>query len=193
MLFEILHKERFSRKELLLRSFFGFFYILVPHIFLLIFASIASSVLQFIGFWVILFTGRYPQSWFEFQVKFQSWNLRVNASLLNLIDGYPAFGFNGFHPDVKFEVEYPAHYSRFDILIRGLFGWLYVGLVHGVILIGLSFAAQMIAFVAWWIVLFTGKYPIELHSFMVGYLRWSLRVTLYLGYLTNDYPAFSFK
>lgn len=193
MIFEIAHKQHYSRKELLLRSFFGFFYIVIPHVFLLIFASIAASMLQFISFWIILFTGRYPQSWFEFQVKFHSWNIRVNASILNLVDGYPEFGFNGKHDDITFEVPYPEQYSRVDILLRGLFGWIYVGLVHGIILMGLSIAAQLIVFIAWWIVLFTGQYPAELHSFMVGYLRWSQRVTLYLGYMSNTYPPFSFS
>ncbi|MGB0392197.1 MAG: hypothetical protein ACPGD5_11555, partial [Salibacteraceae bacterium] len=75
----ITHQETYSRGELLLRSFFGIFYIILPHIFLLLFIQLWGSILQFISFWVILFTGRYPQSYFEFQVKALRWNLRVNA------------------------------------------------------------------------------------------------------------------
>jgi hypothetical protein len=193
MLLEITHQEHYSRKELLLRSFLGFFYIIIPHAFLLIFASLAAVVLQFLTFWVILFTGRYPESWFEFQVKFQSWNLRLNASIFNLVDGYPAFGFNGSHSSIKYEVPYPENISRSSVLLRGLFGWIYVGIPHGIVLMFLSIAVQMVVVVGWFIVLFTGKYPKELFDFVVGFFKWSQRVTNYLAYMTDQYPPFSFK
>ena len=45
--FEIKHQEQYSRGELLLRSFFGFIYIALPHAFLLMFVGIASQVLAF--------------------------------------------------------------------------------------------------------------------------------------------------
>jgi len=41
------------------------------------------------------------------------------------------------------------------------------------------------------IVLITGKYPRELHSWVVGQLRWMTRVGLYMGYMTDVYPAFT--
>jgi hypothetical protein len=37
--------------------------------FLLAFVGIWAGILGFLAFWVVLFTGSYPQSWFEFQVK----------------------------------------------------------------------------------------------------------------------------
>lgn len=193
MLLEIKHQEHYSRKELLLRSFLGFFYIIIPHAFLLLFAFLASVVLQFLTFWVILFTGRFPESWFEFQVKFQSWNLRVNASIFNLVDGYPAFGFNGSHPSIEYQVPYSENISRSSVLLRGLFGWIYVGIPHGIVLLFLSIAVQMVVLVGWFIVLFTGKYPKELFDFVVGFFKWSQRVTNYLAYMTDQYPPFSFK
>ena len=88
----IQHQERYSRGELLLRTLFGWLYILIPHVFILVFVGLWGAILQFVAFWIILFTGRYPQSMFEFQVGLMKWNLRVSARLYNVSDGYPAFG-----------------------------------------------------------------------------------------------------
>ena len=193
MIFDIKHQERYSRKELLLRSFLGIFYLILPHAFLLLFATMASAVLQFISFWVILFTKRYPQSWFEFQNKYQSWTLRFNASVMNLIDGYPAFGFNASHPHIEYDVPYPETISRTSVLLRGFFGFFYVLIPHGIVLFFLGLAVQILAFAMWFVVLFTGKYPKEIHELMVGYLRWNQRVTVYMAYMSDEYPPFSLK
>lgn len=122
MTFEIKQQERYSRLSLVLRSFFGWFYILIPHAFVLMFVGMASAVLHVLAFWVVLFTGRYPQSWFEFQVKYMRWGLRVNASIYNLVDGYPAFGLNAQHEGITFDVAYPERISRASVLLRCFFG-----------------------------------------------------------------------
>src|SRR5690606_19685506 len=101
MILEITNQEQYSRGELLLRTLFGWLYIALPHIFILMFIAIASQVLTFIAFWVILFTGSYPESFFEFQVKAFRWNTRLNARLWNLCDGYPAFGLSAEDDFVK--------------------------------------------------------------------------------------------
>lgn len=193
MTFDIKYQEQYSRGELLLRSLFGFIYIALPHMFLLLFVSIASQVLGFIAFWAILFTGRYPQSWFEFQVKVMRWNLRVNSRLYNLSDGYPAFGLNASDDYTTFDVTYPEHVSRGLTLLRTFFGLFYVILPHGIILSLLSIGVTFVMFIAWWAVLFTGKYPKSMFDFQVEYLRWSQRVNLYMANMTDTYPPFSGK
>ena len=57
----IKHQEKYSRGELLLRTIFGALYIYLPHGFILMFVGLWGGILQFVAFWVILFTGRYPQ------------------------------------------------------------------------------------------------------------------------------------
>jgi hypothetical protein len=193
MTLNIQRQERYSRGELLLRSLFGLFYIVLPHAFVLFFVGIAAAVLSFLSFWVILFTGRYPQSWFEFQVKQMRWNLRLTASMYNLVDGYPAFGLNAQHEGVEFDVTYPENISRGSVLLRALFGWLYVLLPHGFILGVLSIAFMVVGFIGWWAVLFTGEWPRSLFDFQMEYLRWSQRVSLYMMYMTDTYPPFSGK
>lgn len=193
MKIEIKYQESYSRGELLLRSIFGGIYIAIPHMFLLLFMSLWGSILSFIAFWSVLFSGRYPQSFFEFQEKLMRWNLRVSARLNNLSDGYPAFGIDGTDDQTTFEIEYPETLSRGTLLLRMFFGAIYVILPHGFLLIFRSIWGLILQILAWWAVLFTGNYPQSWHEFNVGTIRWSYRVNAYMSFLTDDYPPFSGK
>jgi hypothetical protein len=191
MTLEIKRQERYSRGQLLLRTFFGIFYIVLPHYFLLLFIGIAASFVSFLAFWAILFTGRYPRSWFDFQVKYQRWSLRVYARIYNLADGYPAFGLSAQDEHVTFDVAYPEYISRGSVLLRALFGWIYVGIPHGFVLGLLSIAVGFVNFIGFFAVLFLGRYPQSMFEFQLYFLRWNQRVSLYLGYMTQSYPPFT--
>ncbi len=193
MKFSVTHQEKYSRGELLLRTFFGWIYIAIPHTFLMFFVAIWSSILAFVTFWIVLFTGRFPESIFNFQVGFMNWGNRVSASLFNLIDGYPAFFPSGTSDKVALDVPRPESVSRGLVLVRLFFGWIYVGIPHFFCLYFRMIATSFLAFLAWWAVLFTGSYPERWHAFNVGTLRWSLNIGLYLGYFTDVYPPFSGK
>ncbi len=189
MKFDILRQERYSRGQLLLRTFFGLIYIALPHFFVLMFLVIWSGILAFLAFWSILFTGRYPRSMYEFQVKFLRWLLRVDARLLNLLDGYPKFGLNAVDERVVFEVEYPEHLSVGDLLLKVFLGFFYVLIPHFIGLYIRELVTLVVIFIAWWAVLITGKYPAGLHRFVVGTLRWAFRLVMYQFLLMTDkYP-----
>jgi len=192
MKFEIIRQESYSRGQLLLRSFFGIFYIAIPHIFILLFLGIWSAIINFISFWTILFTGNIPKDLFDFQVKYIKWNTRLNASLSNLIDGYPEFGLDSEHPNINIEIPYPDSLSRGTLLLKVFLGFFYVLIPHIFILYFRMIATMFVQFIAWWAVLFTGNYPENMHNFVVGTLRWSFRLNLYISYLmTDEYPPFS--
>jgi hypothetical protein len=191
MIYDIKHAEKQSRGELLLRFFFGWIYMYLPHAFVLLFLGLWGAILGFISFWVILFTGRYPESFFEFQVKLIRWQARLSARQLNLIDGYPAFGLDVVDPPVVVEIPYPQQFSRGLLLVKFFFGWLYVIIPHAFVLFFLSIAAYFVVFIGFWIILFTGQLPIGMHNFLVGVLRWNQRVSLYMANMTDVYPPFS--
>lgn len=191
MEFSIRRAEKFSRGELLLRSFFGFIYIAIPHSVMLMLYGMWGAILSFISFWIILFTGRYPESYFEYQVKLMRYSLRVNASIMNLIDGYPSFGLDGSHEDITFEVEYPENLSRGTLLVKFFFGIFYVIIPHAFVLYFLGIAAAFLSIIAWFAVMFTGEYPEGMFNYQVGVLRWQLRMNLYMNYMTDKYPPFS--
>lgn len=185
------HQENYSRGELLLRTFFGWLYILIPHGFILMFVGLWGAILQFVAFWVILFTGRYPQSMFEFQVGLMKWGLRVSARMYNISDGYPAFGIKSTDENTDLVIPYPENVNRGLVLLRFFLGIFYVYLPHGFILMFRAWFVGILVFLAWWVVLFTGKYPDFMFDWVTGQLRWQYRLNIYMMYMTDTYPPFT--
>jgi hypothetical protein len=70
-------------------------FLAIPHYFVLAFLMVAVFVCWVFAWFAILFTGRYPQSIFEFTVGVQRWCLRVEAyAFLLVTDKYPPFSLN---------------------------------------------------------------------------------------------------
>jgi len=187
------HQDKYSRGQLILWTLFGVIYIGVPHLVLIAIVGIWSAILSFITFWIVLFTAKFPESIFNFQVGFMNWALRVEAVLGNLVDGYPSFFPGGTSDSVKLEVPRPERVSRGLVILRILLGYFYVYIPHYFCLAFRQIASAVLGFLAWFVILFAGKYPPRWHAFNVGTYRWSTRVTLYLGYFTDTYPPFSGK
>ncbi len=187
----VVHQTSYSRGELLLRSFFGWLYMGIPHGFLLIFFGLWSAILGFISWWIILFTGAYPQNFFEYQVKLMRWSLRLNARMYNLCDGYPSFGIDGTDEATQLEVPFLPTQSRGLLLVRTFFGVIYILLPHGICLFFRSIWGGILSFIAWWVVLFTGQYPASWHEFQVGTLRWSNRLNISMSNMSDEYPQFN--
>jgi hypothetical protein len=67
-------------------------FLAIPHWFILLFLGIAAGFCVFISWFAILFTGRFPRSFFDFVVGVARWGLRVSAyALLLVTDVYPPF------------------------------------------------------------------------------------------------------
>jgi len=88
-------------------------------------------------------------------------------------------------------VDYPEKLSNWKVVVKGLFGWLYAGIPHFVVLYFYGIAVAVVTFIAFWIILFTGKYPRGLFNFVVSYMRWSQRVSAYLLLMRDEYPPFT--
>lgn len=193
MKLSITHQESYSQGQLILRTLFGGIYIGIPHVFLIMFVSIWSGILSFVTFWIVLFTAKFPEGIFNFQIGLMQWGIRLNASNSNLVDGYPSFGVKGESDKVSLVVERPERVSRGLVIVRTLFGGIYVGIPHMFCLWFCMIATGFLSFLAWWAVLFTGKYPERWHAFNVGTNRWSTNISIYLGFFTDTYPRFSDK
>jgi hypothetical protein len=69
--------------------------------------------------------------------------------------------------------------------------WL-LAIPHYIVLLFLTIAAVVVVIIAWFAILFTARYPRDFFDFVVGVLRWYLRVYAYAFLMTTDrYPPFS--
>ena len=83
-------------------------------------------------------------------------------------------------------VAYSEKLSRLTTFFRIL-----MIIPQSIVLSFIGIAASVVMFIAWWAILFTGKYPKGLFSFVAGVLRWETRVNGYTYFLTDKYPPFS--
>tara|TARA_B100000902_G_scaffold90293_1_gene93995 strand:+ start:1405 stop:2004 length:600 start_codon:yes stop_codon:yes gene_type:complete len=190
MKFYINRQESYSRGHLLLRTFFGGLYIGLPHGILLFFLLIGYSFVSIITFWIVLFTGKYPDWSWNYGVKLMNYSLRVNAALSNLSDIYPAFGLGGTHPHMNFDLPFQENQSRGRLILRTLLGSLML-IPHYFILFFLGIAVYFVGLAAFFTILFTGKYPEGMFNFVVTTMRWSYRVKCWYNFLTDGYPPFT--
>jgi len=135
---------------------------------------------------MILFRQKYPQWWFDWNLNLLRFTNRVTAYLALLDDRYPS---TDEEQAVHLNFPYPdAHQmNRWLPLVK----WL-LAVPHYIVLFFLAIGAVVVVIIAWFAILFTGRYPRSLFDFVVGVLRWGNRVTAYAFVLVTDqYPPFS--
>ncbi|MBT8216889.1 MAG: DUF4389 domain-containing protein [Acidimicrobiia bacterium] len=145
-----------------------------------------SSVLFAPTALMIVFRQKYPRWWFDFNLELTRFSTRVGAYLALLSDEYPSTTDDQY---VHLEIDYPdaTTLNRWAPLYK----W-FLAIPHYLVLAVLSIAALLAVIVAWFSILFTGRYPEGIYDFVVGVSRWGLRVTAYAFLLvTDEYPPFS--
>lgn len=137
---------------------------------------------------LILFRKKYPKWWYDWNLALARFGLRVTAYLALLRDEYPS---TDEEQTVHLEIPYP---DAAKDLSRGLplVKW-FLAIPHFIVLSILGIAVSICVIAAWFVILFTRRFPRSLFDFIVGYLRWGVRVGAYSLLLTTDrYPPFSF-
>jgi hypothetical protein len=179
--------------------------LLIPHFLVLIALWIVFLVLTLGAYVVVLVTGRYPRSTFDFNVGVLRWSWRVGYYGYEVLgtDRYPPFALRE-EPDYPagLQIAPPPPMPRW----RPLVAWL-LAIPHLLILAafaggtwqasadgdeqmtlpGLVGVGVLIVAIA---LLFTARYPRGLYDLLVGLARWSLRVVAYVALLTDAYPPF---
>jgi hypothetical protein len=135
---------------------------------------------------MVVFRQRYPRWWFDFALQLHRFMARVGAYAALLTDRYPS---TVEEQSVHLDLDYPD--SRRDLnRWLPLVKWLLV-MPHLIVLAVLGIGAAVAVVIAWFAILFTGRYPRPLFDFVVGVGRWALRVTAYATLLVTDrYPPF---
>ena len=150
-------------------------------------AAAGAGGLLFLGpLLLILFRQKYPRWWFDWNLELQRFGNRVAAYLALLDDRYPA---TDQHQSVHLDYPYPdaqRDLNRWLPLVK----WL-LAFPHYVVLFFLWIAALVVVIVAWFTILFTGRYPRGMFDFVEGVIRWNNRVIAYAWVLVTDrYPPF---
>ncbi|MGA8046921.1 MAG: DUF4389 domain-containing protein [Dermatophilaceae bacterium] len=138
---------------------------------------------------MILFRQRYPRWWFDFAREFNRFGTRVGAYFALLTDAYPS---TEDEQSVHLDLDYPdaeKDLNRWLPLVK----W-FLAVPHYFVLLFLAIGAVVAVVIAWFAILFTGRYPRALFDYVVGVGRWALRVQAYAFLLLTDtYPPFTLR
>jgi hypothetical protein len=167
--------------------------LLLPHGFALFFIGIIALFGAWIGYFIVLVTGRrLPGGLHRLLSGVIGWSARTYAWFFSLVDEYPPFE---LHP-----AGYPAAWTETDTApernrllgLAGIFGVkLLLALPHFIVVSVLGFAAFIAGWVGFIIVTLTGSLPEGIHTFITGVLRWGARTYAWVVGLTDRYPPFS--
>ena len=161
----------------------------IPQFIVVYLLSLIAEIFIFIAFFAILFTRKYPKGLFDFVVNYYRWNANVGAYVGLLRDEYPPFSWDAGKYPVTLEVDYPEQFGRWMPLIK----WFLV-IPHVIAIMFLGIIAVLLYLIAFFAILFTGKFPRGMFDFIVGVTRWSYRVNAYAFLLlTDESPPFSLK
>lgn len=162
-------------------------FLLIPHFLVLSILGSIWGIVTLIAFFAILITGHYPRQLWDFGLLFFRWTANVETYLYLQRDEYPPFTAEPY-PPVRLDLDYPTNLSRWKPLIK----WLLV-IPNAFVLSFVKFAALVAVVIAFFAILFTGRYPSGLFEFVTGANRWNYRVNAYIGLMTDAYPPFSLE
>src|ERR671929_262605 len=141
----------------------------------------AGGTLFFGPLLMILFRAKYPRWWFDWNLELTRFSSRVALYGALLDDRYPS---TDEQQSLRLDMPYPD-------VPRDLNRWLplvkwFLAIPHYIVLFFLSIAAVVVVIVAWFAILFTGRYPRGIFHFLEGVIRWHNRVIGYAFTLVTD-------
>jgi hypothetical protein len=184
----------------------------VPHYLVLALLWFALLVTTIAAGFAILFTGRYPRSWFCFNVGVLRWSWRVGFYGYSVLgtDSYPPFTLASTDYPADLDVAYPQRLSRGLVLVK----WWLLAIPH-LLVIGIFTSGTgatwsggwedgaelssntwgpsllgLLVLIAAVLLLFTGRYWHGLFALIMGVNRWVYRVSAYVLLMRDEYPPF---
>jgi Domain of unknown function (DUF4389) len=165
----------------------------IPHLAIVYVLGSVAELLAIISWFAVLFTGRLPAGLANFQAMYLRYYLRTATYAGFLRDEYPPFGFTTTPADPgddpRVGVDLVPELEGRNRLTTG-FRWI-LAIPQLIVLALLAIALFVVGVIAFFAVLFTGRWPTGLRDFALGVGRWWLRVQAYVPLLTDRYPPFS--
>jgi len=138
---------------------------------------------------MILFRQKYPRWWFDWNLQLLRFTNRVGVYLALMDDRFPS---TDEQQAVRLDFDYPdarTGLNRWLPLVK----WL-LAIPHYIVLAFLYVGVVVVVIVAWFAILFTGRYPRGIFDYVEGVIRWHNRVVGYAYILvTDDYPPFRLR
>jgi hypothetical protein len=166
-----------------------------PHYVILYGLRVLAQVVSVVSWFVILFTGAMPESLANLQAMFLRYETRISIYALFMHEEYPPFAFTmtpldgGEDPRVR--VDFRPELTDRNRLTVG-FRFILV-IPQLVVLLVLGIVAWVVTLVAFFVVLFTGRWSEGARNLVINITRWYLRVQAYFLLLTDEYPPFSLE
>jgi hypothetical protein len=176
----------YLRRRSRLSTFFR--YVLAwPHLLFALVYSVGFYVVWIISWFALLFTGRWPESLYNFTGGYLRYITRLSAFLYLGVDRYPPFN-GGDDPSypVRVQIAPPLpKYSRLKVLFRMIYAILAM-----VIRYAMSIIISFVAVLSWITIVITGRQPESLQSALNFSLAYTTRADALLFLLTETYPPF---
>lgn len=166
----------------------------IPHLIIGSFLGMAAGFCQFIAWFAILITGKLPEGLANFMMMALRYNMRANTFYLGLTEQYPPFEFAstaGDPGDFPIRLDFTPElegrnrltvFFRFIMIIPLMFMMMFVAI-----------GVYVVVIIAWFAVLFTGRYPEGMRNFVLKFFRFMARVQGYGSLLTDQYPPFALE
>jgi len=158
--------------------------LVIPHLIVLGLWGIAVWVLAIVNWFVVLVTGHLPPGLHNFQATWLRYSTQVSAYLFLIADPYPPFG-PGEYP-VDLEIAPPERQNRWTVFFRGI-----LVIPAYILAYVLAFVLEVVAFLGWFVCIFTAKMPEGMRNLNAFCLRYTQQMYGYALLLTQRYPSLS--
>jgi len=165
----------------------------IPHMIIAYVLAIVAEVVSVIAWFAILFTGKMPEGLANMICLCLRYQTRTYVFAAFLHESYPPFEFSstpGEPGGTPVAVNFTPSLEGRNRLTVGLrFLWIIPAAIVTLIIGVIGAVCLVIAFFA---VLFTGRWPAGLRDWVLKAMRASLRLNAYAYLLTDEYPPLNF-
>lgn len=158
----------------------------IPWLIALYVLEIVVGIVVIIAWFVLLFTGRWPEGLYNFTVGVLRFYARTIGYLVLLSDGFPPFGLGDDNYAIRLIADPPLdQYSRVKVFFRIIY------IIPAVILVYvLQIAAELCAIASWVVIVITGKQPDGLQNALRFCISYIVRAYGLVFLVTETYPSF---
>jgi hypothetical protein len=164
----------------------------IPQFVVVYVLGIVAGILWIVSFFTVLFTRKIPDGIYRFQVMYFRYSWRVTSfGYFFMRNDYPPFSFDMTSNDesgdpATLSVQQPAELNRWLVLVK----WWLLIIPQVIVLFFLFIGVTIVHIIAFFAVIITGRWPEGMRNFVVGAMRWGMRVNAYTYLLVDPYPPF---